>query len=78
MTPRAFETLIELEFSDKSTAEFFYQQPMTEREVHDTLDPLLEEWRGDTRRRLLSPIHVSHWNAGNIYSQRIELLSPTE
>lgn len=73
MTPRAFETLIEIDFTDHTSAEFFYQQQMTEPEVHDTLDALMEE-----HKEVASPIHVSHWNGGNIYSQEIRLLSPTE
>ena len=73
MASQAFETLIEVEFTDRTTAEFFYQQAMTEPEVHDTIDVLMEE-----HKAFSSPIHVSHWNGGDIYSQEIRLLSPTE
>ena len=75
MTPRTFETLIEIEFSDLSVQEYFFEAPMTEREVHDALDPILEEWRG---REIISPLYVSRWNGGKIESQEIQLLSPTE
>ena len=73
MAPQAFETLIEVEFTDRTSEEFFYQQPMTEPEVHDTIDALMGELK-----EFSSPIHVSHWNGGKIYSQEIRLLSPTE
>ena len=46
---------------------------MTEPEVHDTIDALMEELK-----EFSSPIHVSHWNGGDIYSQEIRLLSQTE
>ena len=78
MAPRAFETLIEIEFSDRSVQEYFFEAAMTEREVHDALDPILEEWRGRSTKEVLSPIYVSRWNGGKIESQEIRLLSPTE
>ena len=78
MTPRTFETLIEIEFSDLSVQEYFFEAPMTEREVHDALDPILEEWRGRGTKEIISPIYVSRWNGGKIESQEIRLLSPTE
>ncbi len=78
MTPRMFETLIEIEFSDLSVQEFFFEAPMTEREVHDALDPIIEEWGGGKGREIMSPIYVSRWNKGKIESQEIRLLSPHE
>lgn len=78
MAPRAFETLIEIEFSDLSVQEYFFEAPMSEREVHDTLDPILEEWSGRGVKKIVSPIYVSRWNGGKIESQEIRLLSPTE
>ncbi len=75
MTPRMFETLIEIEFSDLSVQEYFFEAPMTEREVHDALDPILEEWEG---KEIISPLYVSRWNKGKIESQEIRLLSPHE
>ena len=77
MTPRAFETLIEIEFTDLSVQEYFFEAPMSEKEVHDALDPILEEWEGSAKE-VASPIYVSHWNGGRIESQEIQLLSPTE
>ncbi len=73
MTLRAFETLIEIEFTDLSVQEYFFEAPMTEREVHDALDPILEEWRG---KEIISPLYVSRWNSGKIESQEICLTSP--
>ena len=78
MTPRAFETLIEIEFTDLSVQEFFFEAPMTEKEVHDALDPILEEWSGSAMREVMSPIYVSRWNGGKIDSEEIRLLSPHE
>ena len=77
MPPRAFETLIEIEFTDLSVQEYFFEAPMSEKEVHDALDPILEEWEGSTKE-VVSPIYVSRWNGGKIESQEIRLLSPTE
>ena len=77
MAPRAFETLIELNFSNNTTREYFFERCMTEREVHDALDPLLEEYE-DGDLDITSPIVVGRWVDGRVLWDEFAVLSRAE
>ena len=77
MTPRAFNTLIELNFSNNTAREYFFERSMTERQVHDALDPLLEEYE-DGDLDITSPIVVGRWIDNQVIWEEFAVLSRAE
>lgn len=73
MTNYDFKTQIQLVLSDKDVIEYNYDQSLNEREVHDLLDPILEEWRREQKkdRRVISPIYINRWKNNKLDPQPI-------